>query len=240
MQALAGDRIVVESERASRAARAGVIEDVLSLDPPRFMVRWADGCTSIFTPNAGVARVVAQGRRATSGGQTRTRSGDKGGRTMSQQLAERRTESPRTGRWDPLGEFEQITDRMQRMLDRTFGGVSWPSQLLERDGWSPIADVEEQDDAYVVNAELPGVKREDITIELVGNELTISGEMKEEKRKGVVRKQMRRFGRFDYRLTLPDQLDPEKVDAKLKDGVLTVRVPKAEKAQRRLIEVKAS
>jgi HSP20 family protein len=239
MQALAGDRIVVESERASRASRAGVIEEVLSLDPPRFMVRWADGCTSIFTPNAGVARVVAQGRR-TRGSRTRTRTGGKGGTTMSQQLAERRSESPRTGRWDPLGEFEQITERMQRMLDRTFGGASWPSQLLEREGWSPIADVEEQDDAYVVNVELPGVKREDITIELVGNELTISGEMKEEARKGVVRKQMRRFGRFDYRLTLPDQLDPEKVDAKLKDGVLTVRVPKAEKAQRRQIEIKAS
>ena len=72
MQVLAGDSIVVESERASRAARAGVIEEVLSVDPPRFMVRWADGCTSILAPNAGVARVVAQGRRS-RGGQSRVR-----------------------------------------------------------------------------------------------------------------------------------------------------------------------
>lgn len=159
---------------------------------------------------------------------------------MSQQLTPERRAESRAGRWDPLGEFEQITERMQRMLDRTFGGAAWPSRLLEQDGWSPVADVEEQDDGYVVQVELPGVKREDVTIELVGNELSITGEIKEEKRKGVVRKQMRRFGRFDYRISLPDQLDPEKVDAKLKDGVLTVRVPKAERAQRRQIEVKAS
>jgi HSP20 family protein len=158
---------------------------------------------------------------------------------MSQLVPERRTES-RQERWDPLSEFEQITERMQRMLDRTFGGATWPSRLLERDGWSPVADVEEQDDAYVVQLELPGVKRENVTIELVGNELTITGEVKEEEKKGVVRKRMRRYGRFDYRLTLPDQLDAEKVDAKLKDGVLTVRVPKAERAQRRQIDIKSS
>jgi HSP20 family protein len=125
------------------------------------------------------------------------------------------------------------------MLDRTFGGVAWPSPLTEQEGWSPFADLEEHDDGYLVQVELPGVKREDVTIELVGNELSITGELKEEERKGVVRKQTRRFGRFDYRLALPDQLDTEKVDAKLKDGVLTVRVPKVERAQRRQIQIKA-
>lgn len=240
MEIRVGDRIVVESERASKAPRGGVIEEILSLDPARFAVRWVDGHTSIFTPNAGVARVNrARSPAAGRQGDARTETRDEGGR-MSQQLTPERRAESRAGRWDPLGEFEQITERMQRMLDRTFGGAAWPSRLLEQDGWSPVADVEEQDDGYVVQVELPGVKREDVTIELVGNELSITGEIKEEKRKGVVRKQMRRFGRFDYRISLPDQLDPEKVDAKLKDGVLTVRVPKAERAQRRQIEVKAS
>ncbi len=105
-------------------------------------------------------------------------------------------------------------------------------------GLSPLVDLEEQDDAYVVEAELPGVKREDVDVELVGNELTITGEMKEQERKGTLRRQARRTGRFDYRLSLPSHVDPEKVEATLSDGILKVRVPKSEKAQRRRIEIK--
>jgi HSP20 family protein len=153
---------------------------------------------------------------------------------MSQVLPERRT-AAETERWSPLGELEQMSDRMRRMLDQTFGGM-----LAEPLGWSPPVDIEEQDDAYVVEADLPGVKREDVNIELVGNQLTITGEIKEKERKGVLRKRTRRVGRFEYRVTLPDQVDAEKIEAKLNEGVLSVRVPKTERAQRRRIEVKAS
>ena len=104
-------------------------------------------------------------------------------------------------------------------------------------GWSPPVDLEELDDAYVVEADLPGVKREDVNVELVGNELTITGEMKEQERKGTVRRQSRRTGRFDYRLSLPSHVDPEQVEAKLSDGVLKLRIPKSERAQRRRIEI---
>src|ERR687887_1500957 len=155
---------------------------------------------------------------------------------MSQILPERRSRlAPE--RWEPLSEFEQITERMRRMLDQTFGGLGWTSPV-EAGGWSPLVDVEETDDAYVVEAELPGVKRDDVNIELVGNELAITGQIKERERKGAVRRQARHTGRFEYRLGLPSQVDPEKVDASLKDGVLSVRVPKSERAQRRKIEVK--
>jgi HSP20 family protein len=225
----AGDRIVVESERASQSSRDGIIEEVLSVDPPRFAVRWRDGHLSIFTPSAGVARV--EGRRG------RTEATKEGG-TMSQTVPERRR--PREAeqeRFDPFGEFEQVTERMQRLLDRTFGGVWGPRAPLERGGWSPVADIEEKDDAYVVQAELPGVKPEDVTIELIGNELSITGEVREEQREGVVRRRMRRYGRFDFRVALPNQLNSDKVDASLEDGILTVRVPKAEKAQRRQISI---
>ncbi len=61
MDANVGDRIVVESERAGQSGQAGVIEEVLSQDPPRFRVLWDDGHTSIFTPSAGVARI--EGRK---------------------------------------------------------------------------------------------------------------------------------------------------------------------------------
>jgi HSP20 family protein len=156
---------------------------------------------------------------------------------MSQTLSERR-DAPEVQpqRWSPFAEFEQMSERMRRMLDQTLGG----GLLAEPTGWSPLVDIEEKDDAYVVEADLPGVKREDVNIELVGNQLAITGEVKERKREGVVRRRTRRVGRFDYRVTLPDQVDPEKIDAKLDDGVLTVRVPKTERAKRRRIEVKSS
>ncbi|HXF97855.1 MAG TPA: Hsp20/alpha crystallin family protein [Gaiellaceae bacterium] len=140
-------------------------------------------------------------------------------------------------RWEPLRELEQVTERMRRMLDETFGG--WPLLAAER-LWSPAVDLEETEDAYVLEAELPGVRREDVDVELVGNELHISGELKERERKGVLRRRARRTGRFEYRVTLPEQVDPDKVDAALADGVLTVTVPKAERARRKKIAVRSS
>jgi HSP20 family protein len=156
---------------------------------------------------------------------------------MSQHLPERRSTSV-AERWEPLSEFEQVTERMRRMLEQTFGGFGLPS-LAERAGWSPLVDIEETDDAYVVEAELPGVDRKDVNVELVGSELTITGEAKEPERKGIVRRRNRRTGRFEYHVNLPGHVDAAKIDARLADGVLSVRVPKSERAQRRKIEVKA-
>jgi HSP20 family protein len=159
---------------------------------------------------------------------------------MSQLLPERRRPGA-PERWEPFQEFEQVTERMRRMLEETFGGFGrWPSLLQETAGWSPPVDIEEQDDAYVLEAELPGVRRENIDIELVGNELAITGELKEKERTGVVRRRTRRTGHFDYRVTLPEQVDAEQIDASLDEGVLTVRVPKSERAQRRKVAIKGS
>ncbi len=156
---------------------------------------------------------------------------------MSQLLPEQRSRlAPE--RWEPLSELEQVTERMRRMLDQTFGSLGWPSPAETR-GWSPLVDIEEADDAYVVEAELPGVKREDVNIELVGKELTITGEVKEHERRGALRRQTRRMGRFEYRVGLPAQVEADNVDASLSDGVLTVRVPKAERAQRKKIELRS-
>lgn len=134
-------------------------------------------------------------------------------------------------------DLDQVSERMRRMLEQTFAGML-PSDL--EDLWTPLVDIEEQDDAYVIEAEVPGVKKEDVKIESAGNELTISGEMKERERKGVLRRKVRRTGGFLYRVMLPEDVDGEQIEAKLQEGVLTIRVPKAQKAERRKIEVKAS
>ena len=158
---------------------------------------------------------------------------------MSQVLPERRSDDT-VSRWrrEPLSELEQVTETMRRMLEQTFGfgGAQGDQGAI----WIPSVDIEEEDDAYVVEAELPGVKREDVNLEIVGNELSITGEIKERERKGIVRRQTRRVGRFAYRVTLPEHVGADKVNAKLDNGILTVRVPKAERAQRRKIEVAAS
>jgi HSP20 family protein len=138
-------------------------------------------------------------------------------------------------RGEPSREYEQIADRMQQVLDETFGSTLLP----EARGWSPPVDVEETDDAFVVTAELPGVKREDVDIELVGNELAITGEIKERERTGIIRRRTRRTGRFEYRLSLPTLVDGDRVEAHLDGGVLTVQVPKVERARRRKISVKS-
>ena len=148
---------------------------------------------------------------------------------MSQMLPER------TENWSALSDIGQLNERMRRMLEQTFGGL-----LDEPAGFIPAVDIEEADDSYIVEAELPGVKREDVNIEVTGNELSISGETKERKLEGRVRRRTRRIGRFQFRVTLPGELNSEAVNAKLNDGVLHVRVPKAERMQRRRIEVKSA
>ena len=152
---------------------------------------------------------------------------------MSQALQERRPRD--TSEAQPLTEVE----RLRRMLDQTFGSFGLSSLVTESVGWSPPVDIEEQDNAYVIEAELPGVQKDDVNIELVSNELMITGEIKEREREGILRKRTRRIGRFEYRVRLPEQVDGDNIEASLKDGVLSVRVPKREQAERRTIQVKS-
>jgi HSP20 family protein len=106
--------------------------------------------------------------------------------------------------------------------------------------WMPVADIEETDDAWIVEAELPSVNRDDINVELRDDELVITGEIKEKERKGVLRRRTRRTGQFEYRVTLPGHPNEEGIEANLHEGVLTVRVPKAQKERPRRIDVKAA
>jgi len=129
--------------------------------------------------------------------------------------------------WDPFAEFNRMWERMGRLLE--------PSVEAGPDGgWVPVVETEETSDAYVVRAELPGMKREHVDVELRGNELCLSGEISEEKRGNVLR---RRAGRFSYRTSVPSDADAENIKAEMADGVLTVRLPKSPKAQARKIEI---
>jgi HSP20 family protein len=115
------------------------------------------------------------------------------------------------------------------------------STLSQSDGgaWMPLADIEETEDAWIVEADLPGVDK-DVNVEFRDSELLITGEVKEKERKGVVRRRARKRGKFEYRVTLPGEVNAEQIEANLHDGVLTVRVPRSEAAKPRRIEVKAA
>jgi len=136
------------------------------------------------------------------------------------------------GRWDPFRELEDLYHQMGRWMNSVAGRLDDSARA-----WSPAADVTETEDAYLVEVELPGVKREDITIDLVGSELAISGELTEKERQGLFRHRTRRTGQFSYQVTLPRDVDADKIEASLADGVLTVRVPKSEAAKPRRIAI---
>ncbi|KAB8196720.1 Hsp20 family protein [Nonomuraea phyllanthi] len=129
--------------------------------------------------------------------------------------------------WDPVTEFQELWDQMGRLFE----------QGTETDvtAWRPMAETEETPDAYVVRAELPGLKREDINVEVNDSELCVSGEINEEETGKVLR---RRTGRFVYRTILPADADTEHIGGELADGILTLRVPKTEKGRARRIEIK--
>jgi HSP20 family protein len=139
-------------------------------------------------------------------------------------------------RWEPLRELEQLHEQMGQLMESVWA----PIGAGNGGTWMPFADIEETEDAWIVEAELPGVDRKDVNVEMRDSELVITGEIKERERKGVIRRRTRRTGRFEYRVTLPGQPKEEQIEANIHDGVLTVRVPKTEKAKARKIEVKAA
>lgn len=138
-------------------------------------------------------------------------------------------------RWDPFTEFEDLYERMGQLMNSAFDGLWQP--LGET--WSPRADLTETDDAYVAEVELPGVKKDDISVEPAGQELIIRGQLKDSVKSGRTLRRGRRSGRFEYRVMLPSQAEADQVTAALADGVLTVTVPKAETEKPRRIEITA-
>lgn len=136
---------------------------------------------------------------------------------------------------DPWAHLEDLHDRLGRLLTDPFAG---PSELFGMNGrWSPPLDLEETDDAYLAEIDLPGVKKDDVNVELAGDTVHVHGEVKARERTGILRRQTRRVGVFDYAFTLPGEIDGEQVSASLNDGVLTIRVPKSGAARQSKITI---
>lgn len=143
--------------------------------------------------------------------------------------------------WSELDLFERLTPFRRgfglapwRMLDELWGEAPRAARAF-----APAVDVAETEDAYVVTAELPGAKPEDVTAEIHEGVLTLRGEKKSERdeRREHVRYVERSFGSFSRSFRLPENADPEKVEAGFKEGVLTLRIAKREDAKPRTIHI---
>jgi HSP20 family protein len=146
-------------------------------------------------------------------------------------------------RWDPIKEMEDVQSRFAKLFGLT------PARIAngEKEGltvaeWAPSVDITEDDKEYLVKADLPEVKKEDVKVTVENGVLTITGERKFEKEeKGKKYHRIERsYGNFLRSFTLPDGADGSKVNAEFKDGVLKVHLPKSEKAKPKAVEVKVA
>jgi HSP20 family protein len=144
-------------------------------------------------------------------------------------------------RWNPWKEIEEMEKRLSTVLGRIpIAGGGEKKEAITVAEWSPLVDITEDDKEYVIKAEIPEMKKEDIKVNVHEDVLTISGERKYEKEeKGKKYHRVERaYGSFVRSFTLPEDADGSKVSAEYKDGLLKVHVPKSEKATPKSIEVK--
>lgn len=150
---------------------------------------------------------------------------------------------PTLRRGSVLSPFEDVFS-LRREMDELF------ETFLDRRGratdgvvWAPAVNVREDKDALYVDAELPGLTRDEIQLSVENGVLTITGEKREERTEGKPQGEVhlfeRRYGRFERRLTLPTNVDADKIRARYENGVLVVTLPKTEEAKARQIQIEA-
>ncbi len=144
-------------------------------------------------------------------------------------------------RWDPFRELDEPQTRLSALFGRApVRKNGSKDEALAVAEWAPVVDIVEDENEYLIKAELPEVKKEEVKVTVQDDVLTISGErMFEKEEKGRKYHRMERaYGSFARSFTLPEDADGEKVAAEFKDGVLKVHLPKSEQAKPKSIEVK--
>ena len=141
--------------------------------------------------------------------------------------------------WNPFQEFENLLARYNKS-NANGPGTSVNSDLSFAD-WAPSVDIEEEEDRYVIKADLPGVDKKDIDVKLENGVISIRGEKQTEKETGTGTKRHRTerfYGTFARSFTLPEAVKADKVDASYRDGVLSLAIPKTDQVKPKSIDIK--
>lgn len=145
-------------------------------------------------------------------------------------------------RWNPMKEREELESRLATIFGLREATGNGGKEALTVAEWSPLVDITEHEKEYLIKAEVPDMKKDDVRLRVENDVLTISGERKFEKEdKGTKHHRIElAYGSFMRRFSLPEDTDGSKVTADYKDGMLHVHLPKSEKAQAKAIEIQVA
>ncbi len=145
-------------------------------------------------------------------------------------------------RWNPLREMEEMQNRMAALFGSDPLRIIDPNreEKIAATDWIPAVDITEDEKEFLIKTDLPEMKKEDVHVTFADGVLTITGERKTEKeeKNRKYHRIEREHGRFLRSFTLPENADATKIAAEFKEGVLLLRLPKSEKAQPKVVEVK--
>ena len=142
-------------------------------------------------------------------------------------------------KWNPWREMTTFGNSFPRLSHDPFFSTRWADEDMEMVNWKPMVDIYDHDEAIVVKAELPGLNKDDVHVDVKDRVLTLKGERKhdnEVKEDHYYRKE-RFYGQFQRSFTLPEDVDPDKINAEFKDGVLKIEIPKPEERKPKKIAV---
>jgi HSP20 family protein len=141
-------------------------------------------------------------------------------------------------RWDPVRDMVNMRETMDRLFESMFDGQQVGRQIGQ---WGLPLDVVENEDEFVVKASIPGINPDDLEITFTDHNLTIKGEIKDDRNVEESRYHLRerRFGRFERRLYLPTEVNADQIEASYDAGVLSLRLPKSEEVKPKRISIKS-
>jgi HSP20 family protein len=142
-------------------------------------------------------------------------------------------------RWDPFRDVVTLRERMNRMFEDVFSGRAQEGKELTTSTWAPSVDIFETEKELVLTAEIPGIDEKDVEIKIEDNTLSLKGERKFEKetKEENYHRIERSYGSFYRAFTLPNSIDPEKIQATHENGVLKITMPKRDELQPRKVKI---
>lgn len=142
-------------------------------------------------------------------------------------------------RFNPIRDMFNVRNRINHIFDDFFCTTPKGDEELSMWNWKPVVDIYDNDDNIVIKAELPGVDKANIDIDVKGRFLTLKGERSAENeiKEDKYHRKERAYGRFERVFTLPAEVDSDKIEADYKDGILTINIPKPEEQKPKQITI---